>query len=114
MRFVTMDDEGRDLLEAAGEMAHAALDARAKRRDPDEIISRSVEMSRIKTAQLLDQLRQPPLATWKQLGDRQRELFLAVMSADFQDWDDQDYESAFQSIRAICLSRAPHDPAEKG
>lgn len=116
MRFVTMDDEGRDLLEAAGEMAHAALKARAKRRDPDEIISKSVNMSVIKTQQLLDQLRQPPLAKFRELADLERDYFRRMIGIDTADFTDDDWESLFQSCRSICLRRAPgpavEDPAQ--
>lgn len=115
MRFVTMDDEGRDLLEAAGEMAHAALKARAKRRDPEEIVSRSLNMSVIKTQQILDQLRQPPLAKFRELAELEQDYFRRAIGIDTSEFDDKDWESLFQSIRSICLRRAPgpavEDPA---
>lgn len=112
MRFITMDDESRDLLEAAGEMAHAALQARARRRDPDEIISRSVTMSRIKTKGILDQLRQPPLAKFEQLSAQDRATLVELISVWSADFDEVDCEAWFSSLRAICLRRAQDEPSE--
>lgn len=107
-----MDDEARDLLEAAGEMAHAALKARSARRDPDEIISRSVEMSRIKTQGILHQLRQPPLAKYRQLSPADREQLQKLLSIDTADFSEDDYEALFGSLRALCLRRAQGDATE--
>lgn len=116
MRFITMDDEGRDLLEAAGEMAHAALAARVRRRDPDEILSKSLNMSKLKTEMILNQLRQPPLAKWSELSPAEQEQFRIYMTLDTADFDAKDWEALFSSIRSLCLRRAPgpalEDPAQ--
>ncbi len=112
MRFITMDDEAADLLEAAADMAHAALHARAKRRDPDEIISRSYEMSRIKTNDVIRQLREPPLGAWGVLPETDREQVLKLFQL-FLDMETlNERNELWKIIRTFVLRRAPADPAE--
>lgn len=112
MRFITMDDEAADLLEAAAEMGHAALQARAKRRDPDEIISRSYEMSRIKTSDVIRQLREPPLGAWGVLPehDQHQVLKLFKIFLDLETLNERN--ELWKIIRTFVLRRAPCDPSE--
>lgn len=112
MRFITMDDEAADLLEAAAEMGHAALQARAKRRDPDEIISRSYEMSRIKTSDVIRQLREPPLGAWGVLPehDQGQVLKLFKLFLDLETLNERN--ELWKIIRTFVLRRAPCDPGE--
>lgn len=109
MRFITMDDETRDLLEAGIEMAHAALGARAKRMDPDGVISRSVEMSKIKCGGALHQLRQPPLADWDELSEEQRQLFEQLIKMFMNAGKKDDLNAIWRKLRAVTLVRAPND-----
>lgn len=105
MRFVTMDDEGRDLMEAGMEMAHAALEARARRIDPDGIISKSVGMSRIKCEGILRGLRQPPLAAWPEVPSEDRIGILKLAAIMAGSDDENELAAAFEALRAFLLKR---------
>lgn len=107
-----MDGEARDLIEAAAEMAHAALEARARRIDPDEVISRSVQMSRIKTRDILKQLREPPLTPFTGLPKPlQAQMF--NLSALMQDADTpEQMDAVFDAIRAVTFHRAAREDTE--
>ncbi len=109
MRFVTMDDEGRDLLEAGVEMAHAALDARARRVDPDGLVSRSVAMSKIKTASLLKCLREPPMAEFSELSAKDKAIARDLMKMFLAATDKQEEELIWRKFRAVTLVRAKTD-----
>lgn len=105
MRFVTMDDEGADLMEAGMEMAHAALSARARRIDPDGIISKSVGMSVIKCADILRGLRAPPAATLEQLSLEQYEMLLRAFTAFLEADDMRERGQIWEAIRAVAFTR---------
>lgn len=92
MRVFDVDDETIDLLEAAAIMAEQALAARARRIDPDGVISRSFEMSRIKTADAIRQLRRPKPKVWSEFTDAEKEetnelisIFQATTDARMKD-----------------------------
>lgn len=107
MRIVTMDDEARDLMEAGMEMAHAALEARARRVDPDGVITKSIGMSRIKCADVLRALRQPPLAEFSELpvGDRLKIFDLCALM--FQGKSQNELDAYWEAIRAYAFVRGP-------
>lgn len=107
MRIVTMDDEGRDLMEAGMEMAHAALDARARRVDPDGIISVSVNMSRIKCADILRGLRMPPVATWAQLEPEMRMKIVAAAGLLAATKNEVEAGQLWEALRAYMFVRGP-------
>lgn len=113
MRFVTMDDEGADLMEAGMEMAHAALSARARRIDPDGIISKSVGMSVIKCADILRGLRAPPAATLEQLSLEQYEMLLRAFTAFLETDDMRERGQIWEAIRAIAFTRR-QEPKNEG
>lgn len=106
MRFITMDDETRDLMEAGMDMAHAALAARAKRVDPEGIISRSVEMSKIKCDTALHQLRQPPLAEWSELDDKTKILAEQLIKQFMNARSEDQINAIWRKFRAVTLVRA--------
>lgn len=106
MRFIMMDDEAADLIEAAAEMSHAALQARAKRVDPDGIISRSVNMSRIKTADVLTQLRMPPLGGFADLSPGDQRLFSDTVELFSKVKTDEDREKLFKIVQNFAIRRA--------
>lgn len=81
IRCITCDAEQAALLAAAADMAHAALAARRERVDPEGVLGKSLEMSRIKTEGLLNQLQGPALAEWQDLNADQWKSVLAIMGA---------------------------------
>lgn len=111
MRFIMMDDEARDLLEAAAEMSHAALAARAKRQDPDGIISRSVEMSRIKTADVIRQLSLPPLASWGVMAADDQDQVLKLFALFLEVETIHERNELWKIIRSFTVRRFERDPA---
>lgn len=106
MRLITVDDEGVDLLEAAAEMAHAALDARARRVDPDGLISTSVGMSRIKTADVLKQLRMPPLGRFTDLPIKERHACENICNLMLAAETDDQKNELFDQLRVYTLRRS--------
>lgn len=65
--LVVVDEECMELLDAAAEMAAAALAARSRRVDQDGVLKRSADMSRIKLATLRASMHQPPLREFHEL-----------------------------------------------
>lgn len=79
MHLLNLDTEQADLIEAACEMMHAAMDARARRMDPNEWISKTAKMSRAKCESVLAQLELGPLMQWHQISIARRNEFLKLI-----------------------------------
>lgn len=100
MRVIDVDDETIELLEGAAITLEQALAARARRVDPDGIISRSYEMSRIKCAEALRQFRRPLPLNWSSFDDGQKAVFHEML-AIFQSSEDEGIKDlAFKKLRA--------------
>lgn len=109
MRVIDVDDETVELLEGAAITLEQALAARARRVDPDGIISRSYEMSRIKTAEALRQFRRPLPLNWSAFDDGQKAVFEEMLSI-FQGASDAGIKDlAFKKLRAA-MFRYPDQP----
>ena len=67
MWAVFQDEETMELLDAAAEMAAAALAARSRRVDEDGVLKRSADMSRIKLQTLRQSFHQAPLIEFHEL-----------------------------------------------
>lgn len=97
MPTIYVDREGAELIQAALEMFEAALTARVKRADPDQIISNSLKLQagKLKTArQMLDQPDPPPFSlmeeVWRGKALRAAEILLKPTSSAALDkaWED--------------------------
>lgn len=76
-----LDGEQADLIRIAAEAADAMLAARARRVDPDRIISDSVKLQRLKVAQVLQQLERNALPTWDEISDAEQVRAVNIMRA---------------------------------
>lgn len=109
MRLLSIDQEARDLLHAASEMAHAALDARARRVDPEGVISRSVNMSRIKMRTVLEQLEAPALPNWSELSEGHKTAFRQAVQLLQEHENDEYADAAYDHLRCVLLDRGGTD-----
>lgn len=100
---VFTDLEALEILDAAAEMAAAALAARSRRVDEDNVIKRSVDMSRIKLAGLRQQFHQPALADWSELVEADQLRFLELIELMVSHDDEKTRDALFQSIRVLIL-----------
>lgn len=108
------DQEQLDLLDAAAEMAAAALAARSRRIDEDGVLRRSVDMSRIKLHTLRQAFRQAPMAEWDELTEVQRQQFHRVIAALSANRDERAYNALFQALRSLVLLPGKKEPQTGG
>ena len=97
------DQEQLDLLDAAAEMAAAALEVRSRRIDEDGVLRRSVDMSRIKLHTLRQAFRAAPMTEYGELAEAQRERLQQIVQAFATQTDERALNALFQSLRAIVL-----------
>lgn len=97
------DQEQLDLLDAAAEMAAAALEARSRRIDEDGVLKRSADMSRIKLHTLRQAFRQSPMAEYGELDKAQREKLQRIALAFATQTDERALNALMQAMRAIVL-----------
>lgn len=116
MRIINVDDESLELLEAAAEMSMAALRARARRVDPDDLISRSHKMSEFKVGECFRQLRAGPPSSWDELTSQQKTLTITMMQRFLDTEDEKIRSSLYAKLRGSFLHRNPRFEAqvEKG
>lgn len=112
--FVAMDQEALELLDAAAEMAAAALAARSRRVDEDGVLKRSSDMSRIKLETLRAGMHQAPLVRWTELEEGQRLEFLALVSNFLTLEGDAEREALWNVLRAFVLRPGPREPFSGG
>lgn len=97
------DQEQLDLLDAAAEMAAAALEARSRRIDEDGVLRRSVDMSRIKLHTLRQAFRQSPMAEYGELTDAQKAHVNLLMASWGQATTEREANAIWSALRAFVL-----------
>lgn len=107
MKIWLADDESVDLLEASAEMAIAAEEARARRVDPDGIISASHRMSVIKLTEAMRQVRAPHLKEWEDFTDAEKAEFFEALDLFQAQTDAQLRSIAFRKLRNSTFCRPP-------
>lgn len=103
MRLLHVDDETIDLLANAAMALEAALSARAARVDPNGILSRSYEMSRIKTDEAIRQLRRPKPMGWEAYPVAQRANLLMLCGVLLDEKQTENHPFALRKLRAACF-----------
>lgn len=106
---LVLDTEQADLMEASAVMMHAALDARARRMDPDKIISTSAGMSRAKLDSVLAQIRLGPLLDLTDYTFDDRERIFRLINALSTEVDLGRQDEIWKAIRSFMLYR-PEKP----
>ena len=114
---LVLDTEQSDLMEASAVMMHAALDARARRMDPDKIISTSAGMSRAKLDSVLAQIRLGPLLDLSDFEFSMRSSIFKLATALAAETDLDRQDEIWQALRTFMLYRpekpqAPFDTLE--
>jgi hypothetical protein len=110
MKIVTMDDEAADLMHAGMEMAHAALEARSRRVDPEGIISNSFGMSKVKTRDIMRQLNAPPLCEFHELNPKDRHLVMTLAAALLAEETAEMRNVIWRKFRLVVFQRSPVQP----
>lgn len=105
MKVWEADEESLDLMEAAAEMAIAAEGARARRADPDGIISRSHNMSKFKLQRALLELRAPHCKEWMDFTDAEKARWFEALEIFQAQSDDGLRSAAFKRLRHFGLCR---------
>lgn len=108
------DQEQLDLLDAAAEMAAAALAARSRRIDEDGVLRRSVDMSRIKLHTLRQAFRQAPMAEYEELSAGDHERAERIIAAWSHAKTEREKNALWQAIRALVLLPGKKEPKTGG
>lgn len=108
------DQESIDLLDAAAEMMAAALAARSRRVDDDNVISRSVDMSRIKIATLRQQFRSAPLIEFHEFETEERQRLFDLFAMLQADGGEAQNDAIFKAIRVLVLRSGKKEPLSLG
>lgn len=111
---VFFDQEALELLDAAAEMASAALAARSRRVDEDGVIKRSVDMSRIKLETLRASLHQAPMIEYHELEPDQRAAFHQMAVLAFSATDPEKADAAWKTLRTFILRPGAKEPFSGG
>lgn len=101
MKALYVDTEQADLIDAAVEMAHAALLARSKRADPDRIISDSHKLMANKLHSVRAQLAAPDAPEWPDLAEPFRAKALNLMRTILAEPKSANATAAWKSLRAL-------------
>lgn len=112
--LIAGDIEALELLDAAAEMAAAALASRSRRIDEDGVIKRSVDMGRIKLQTLRSSIHQPPMITWPEVDAVGRGKFMAIVAAFADAANDDERQVLFEQIRAFILRPGTKEPFSGG
>lgn len=112
--LIATDQETLDLLDAAAEMAAAALFARSKRIDEDGVIKRSVDMSRIKMETLRAQMHQSPMVQYPELTEGQRLDFAALCENFVRFTGENERQVLFEQIRLAVNRPGSKEPFARG
>lgn len=107
MRLLNVDDESLDLLEVSAAMMMSALNVRAARVDPDQLISKSVKMSEFKLGECFRQLRAGPPSEWDELTNAQREVVISLAHVLINAASMKERGLAFRKLRAAVFHRNP-------
>lgn len=108
------DQESIDLLDAAAEMMAAALAARSRRVDDDNVISRSVDMSRIKIATLRQQFRTAPLIEFSEFEPDEKTKLFDLFTMLQSDGGESQNDAIFKAIRLLVLRSGKKEPLALG
>lgn len=112
--MIVTDEETLDLMDAAAEMAAAALAARSRRVDEGDVIKRSVDMSRIKLKTLRASFSQRPMALFSELDPMERLKVDKLMHAFIGSEDAGEMDGIWQALRAVMFQPGSQEPFKRG
>ena len=100
---VFTDTETLDLIDAAAEMAAAALEARSKRIDEDDVIKRSVDLQRQKIATIRASFNHSPLADFSELPTADRTAVEQLLTLFIHNQGEPERDAIWKTIRDYML-----------
>lgn len=104
MPLLMIDSEQGDLVEIAVQMMHAALGARAKRRDPDRLITDSMVLQQHKLTSVLNRLKQSDPIEWDEMTpDEQAGAILIIQAIQATD-DHKARRALWAKLRGLTLA----------
>lgn len=112
--LIVTDEETLDLMDAAAEMASAAMAARSRRVDQDDVIKRSLDMSRIKLQDLRSAFNTRPLTSFSELEPVDRLAVDKLMHAFIASEDGEELDGLWQVLRGFMLRPGKKEPAARG
>ena len=112
--LVVADDECMELLDAAAEMAAAALAARSRRIDQDGVLQRSVDMSRIKIETLRQSMHTAPLGNFSDLEPADSAAVFRLMTMMKAAETPGEHDAIWKTLRAYMLRPGKEKPFAGG
>lgn len=106
--LLVLDTEQADLVKAANDMMHAAMDARARRMDPDDIVSKTAKMSRAKCESVIAQLHLGPLLDWPDLSRDRALQILTLCKVLYETENETEKATIYSGLRTLILQRDYH------
>lgn len=103
MPMMWIDQEQAELIDAAVEMYHAALAARARRVDPEKIISNSLILQTHKLATVRAHLKAGAPRPWDQLPEVYKTKAIHAMTMLVEAVPGADENAAWEALRVLCL-----------
>lgn len=105
MHLINLDPEQLDLVELAAEFYLGALVARQKRMDPQEFITRTLNVSRGKLENIIAQARHKPLLNFSELTDDDRSRVELLITEWIAAKEGAPKDALWTALAALMLSR---------
>lgn len=113
MHMLILDDEQMDLIQLGSAFYLGALEARRKRMDPEHLITRTLNVSRTKLQQVLDQTEQVLSLKWTELPETKKGEALTLMRLLIDEKDDEKRNPYFAALLAKIINQRPNNEAKQ-
>lgn len=104
---LVLDDEQKENLEAITACLHAMMDARARRLDPDDVVTKAARMARNKAMSIMAQFDLGPLRMWEEMPIVQQDKILQLARAMLDAETFEVRAILYGGMREIMLQRLP-------
>lgn len=101
--LVHLDEEQFQLVAAAADLVDQALSIRAQRMDPEQEVTKALQLQRRKMKNLKQQLSLPPVPDWANLTDPERVRFVTLSEAVFRGAD-RDRAFLWEQMTSLILA----------
>ena len=109
MQHLILDTEQAGMMRAVFDLLDKLLELRAERADPDQHVSASMKLQRIKARSILSQLDQPPAASWSSMSASEKDEVLTLARALGEALDDSQRAALYVRLsRASLRAARPH------
>lgn len=104
---LVLDDEQKENLEAITACLHAMMDARARRLDPDDVVTKAARMARNKAMSIMAQFDLGPLRMWEEMPIAQQDKILQLARAMLDAETFEIRAILYGGLREVMLQRLP-------